>query len=224
MLTDNHCHVLPGIDDGARDSEMALEMLEIMKSQGVERVVATPHFYAHREKSVKDFIRKRQAAYEKIREVSPLPVILGAEVAIERGVSDLEDIRQLAFEGTSVILLELPYGSFKDWMIDEIDSFSADLGLDVMLAHVHRCAHYYNAEEMERILSLNVIYQMNNEAVARLKGKRMAKHLIKEGLPVAFGSDAHNLTDRRPNWDILSKKKFADYTEFSNNLIDRYSI
>lgn len=52
LRTEYHCHILPGIDDGAHNPEMSLEMLEMMRMQGIKRVVATPHFYAHREKSV----------------------------------------------------------------------------------------------------------------------------------------------------------------------------
>ena len=53
-MTEYHCHILPGIDDGAKDVETSLEMIETMKSQGVDRIIATPHFYAHREKSITD--------------------------------------------------------------------------------------------------------------------------------------------------------------------------
>ncbi|HOR22980.1 MAG TPA: capsular polysaccharide biosynthesis protein, partial [Ruminococcus sp.] len=66
MLTDLHCHILPGIDDGAKDREMSLAMLDMMKEQGVGRAVATPHFYAHREKSVEAFLEKRRAAFQSI--------------------------------------------------------------------------------------------------------------------------------------------------------------
>ncbi|MBR2086968.1 MAG: capsular polysaccharide biosynthesis protein, partial [Oscillospiraceae bacterium] len=62
MLTEYHCHILPGIDDGSDSAETSLKMVEQMKQQGVERIVATPHFYAHREKSVANFLAKRQVA------------------------------------------------------------------------------------------------------------------------------------------------------------------
>ena len=52
MLTDYHCHILPGIDDGAQDIDTSLGMIEIMREQGVERLIATPHFYAHEERSL----------------------------------------------------------------------------------------------------------------------------------------------------------------------------
>ena len=58
-MTEYHCHILPGIDDGAKDVETSLKMIEMMKEQGVDRIVATSHFYAHREKSVAEFIKKR---------------------------------------------------------------------------------------------------------------------------------------------------------------------
>ena len=56
-MTEYHCHILPGIDDGAKDVETSLAMIEMMKAQGVERIVATSHFYAHREKSVAEFLK-----------------------------------------------------------------------------------------------------------------------------------------------------------------------
>lgn len=55
MLTEYHCHILPGIDDGSDSVETSLQMVEMMKAQGVERICATPHFYAHREKSIDDY-------------------------------------------------------------------------------------------------------------------------------------------------------------------------
>ena len=92
MRTEYHCHILPGIDDGAHNPEMSLEMLEMMRMQGIERVVATPHFYAHREKSVEDFLEKRKNAYNRIKENKFIKnIILGAEVAIEHGISEMKD-------------------------------------------------------------------------------------------------------------------------------------
>ena len=44
MLTEYHCHVLPGLDDGSKGLGTSLAMLEMMKDQGVKRVIFTPHF------------------------------------------------------------------------------------------------------------------------------------------------------------------------------------
>jgi len=43
-MTELHCHILPGIDDGAKDLECSLALLREEKKQGVESIVFTPHF------------------------------------------------------------------------------------------------------------------------------------------------------------------------------------
>ena len=58
MLTDHHCHILPNIDDGSDSVDTSLQMIKMMKEQGVDRIVSTSHFYAHREKSVDSFIER----------------------------------------------------------------------------------------------------------------------------------------------------------------------
>ena len=43
-LYDIHCHILPGVDDGAKDMDMALSMIEKEIDAGVETIILTPHF------------------------------------------------------------------------------------------------------------------------------------------------------------------------------------
>ncbi|MCR5718333.1 MAG: capsular polysaccharide biosynthesis protein [Oscillospiraceae bacterium] len=224
MLTEYHCHILPGIDDGSENTEMSLKMVEMMQAQGVERIVATPHFYAHREKSIADYLRKRQEAFEQIRDSAAVKEIrLGAEVAIEHGISELPGIEKLAVEGTRIILLELPYREYSEWMSEEIYNISAEYKLKVMLAHVHRYLAYYTKEQIETILSTKAILQLNNEAFASWKEKKLARRVISEYERFVFGSDAHNLTDRKPNWDLLQKKVKPEVISVSNEILERYT-
>lgn len=225
MLTEYHCHILPGIDDGSDSVDTSLKMAEMMKAQGVERIVATPHFYAHREKSIADYLQKRQAAFESIKDSMAIQdVHLGAEVAIEHGISELPGIEKLAIAGTRIILLELPYRAYEKWMSEEIYNIAAEYKLKVMLAHVHRYLPYYSRDEIETILSSKSVLQINNEAFASWKEKRLAKKVMAEHTHFAFGSDAHNLSDRKPNWDLLLKKVKADAIEVSNSMFDRYIL
>ena len=223
MLTDYHCHILPGIDDGAENTETSLKMIEMMKEQGVERIVSTSHFYSHREKSVADFIAKRQAAFNKIKKKMAIKnVLLGAEVSIEHGISELPDIQKLAIEGTNIILLELPYHPYAKWMSEEIYNIAAEYKLVVMLAHVHRYLPYYSKDEIETILSTDAILQINNEAFTSWKEKKIVKRVMADSDRFVFGSDSHNTDSRRPNWDILQKKAKADAIELSNGILDKY--
>ena len=163
MLTDYHCHILPFMDDGAEDVETALEMTEIMKEQGVERIIATPHFYAHEERSLTDYLLRREDALESIWDTSAVPdIVLGAEVAIEHGISKIHGIEQLAFEGSDMILLELPFRDYEDWMSEEINAISSEHGLKVILAHVHRYLQYYSPENFELSISLDTFVLESN--------------------------------------------------------------
>ncbi len=225
MLTDHHCHVLPSIDDGSDSVETSLAMLDMMKQQGVERVVFTPHFYAHREKSVESFLEKRRAAFEAIKDSSPIKdMLLGAEVAVEHGISELKDIEKLAIQGTKLILMEFPYRGYKEWMSEEIYNISAEFGLTIVYAHIHRYTEYFTKEQLEGVLSRESVYQINNEAFGSFRSRRFVKKLMKEGYSLIFGSDAHNTTSRRPNWDLLAKKCSREDIENSDGTIEKYLV
>lgn len=224
MLTEYHCHILPGIDDGAENAEASLKMAEMLKEQGVERIVATPHFYAHREKSVTAFLEKRAAAHAQIKDAIAIKdVRLGAEVAIEHGISELPDIEKLAITGTRLILLELPYRGYAKWMAEEIYNIAAEYNLKVMLAHVHRYTAYYSKEELESILSMDTIFQLNNEAFGSWTEKRIAKRVIGECEHFVFGSDAHNSSSRKPNWNLLQKKVKPEVIARSDSVLEAYA-
>lgn len=224
ILTDYHCHILPEIDDGSDSVETSLSMIETMKNQGVERIVATPHFYAHREKSVESYIEKRRESYEKLFSAEPAikDIRLGAEVAVEHGISELDGLDRLAFQGTDIIMLELPYSSYSKWISEEVYNVSCRYGLKVILAHIHRYINFYTKSQMSEILDMNVIFQVNNEAFSSFGERRFVKRLIKDGYPVVFGSDSHNMTSRPPNWDTLLKKADTETIEKSCSLLEKY--
>ena len=187
-------------------------MIKMMKEQGVERIVATPHFYAHREKGISSFLEKRKRAYDKLVSADPSnrDILLGAEVAVEHDISKLDDIGKLCIAGTKYILLEFQYTSFAKWMLEEVNEIAYGFGLKPILAHIHRYLEYYSRSELEEVLKTDAVLQFNNEAYGSFKEKRFVKSLIKEGYPYIFGSDAHNMGGRKPNWDLLQKKARED--------------
>ena len=65
--------------------------------------------------------------------------------------------------------------------------------------------------------------QINNEAFESWREKRIAKSVIAEGKPFVFGSDAHNMSKRSPNWDMLQKKVKPDVVALSDSLLDKYT-
>ena len=220
-MTEMHCHILPGIDDGSNSVETSQKMLEMMKKQGVTQVYATPHFYAHREQGVEKFIEKRQRAFEKFGEKD---ILLGAEIAIEHGISELPGIERLAYQGTDLILLEFPYAKYSSWMETEIFNIAAEYKLTPVIAHIHRYLDFFTKEQMEHILGFPVIFQVNNEAFSDWKQSRFVKRLIKDELPIILGSDAHNLTIRKPNWDLVKKGRRKELIEQADSFIENHKV
>lgn len=220
-MTEHHCHILPKIDDGSKSVEMSLQMIGMMKEQGIKRIIATPHFYAHRENNdIGAYLDKRKRALEKLAEADPSAgkIMLGAEVAIEHGISKLPGIEKLRLADTGFILLELPYAGFFHWYIEEINEIAYGCGLTPIIAHIHRYLDYYSKADYEEVMQLEAIFQINNEAFGNSAEKKFVKNLIKDGYPYIFGSDAHNLTDRKPNWDLLKKKAKPEIIEGAEDI------
>ena len=109
-------------------------------------------------------------------------------------------------QGTKLILMEYPYRDYQPWMSEEIYNISAEYGLKIMIAHVHRYLPYFSKDDYETVLSSKYVMQINNEAFTSWGEKKIAKNVIGSTSRFAFGSDAHNTSDRKPNWDILQKK------------------
>ena len=226
MLTDYHCHILPEFDDGAKDAETSLEMINIMKEQGVERIIATPHFYAHEERSLTEYLLRREDAYESMEALAAaqniaLPnMVLGAEVAIEHGISKIHGIDKLAIEDSDLILLELPFRDYEDWMSEEINAIRSEYGLTVVLAHIHRYLAYYTPENFDRILETDAVFQFNNEVFLLEREAKLIKQLTDDKRSIIFGSDAHNTDTRRPNWDIILERCDPEILKASNDLLE----
>ena len=65
-MVDFHTHVLPRIDDGSGSTEESLSLLESLRSQGVDIVCATSHFYPA-EQDPESFLRRRGKAWDRLR-------------------------------------------------------------------------------------------------------------------------------------------------------------
>lgn len=223
-FTEAHIHILPNLDDGSSSVETSIEMLKMLMAQGVKEVIATPHYYHHRETNLTHFLEKRARAHEKLRSAMAqagieIPIRLGAEIAIERGISEVQGVESLVFTDSDIILLEFPYDRFQPWMTEEIYNISVQYRLKVMVAHIHRYLDFFTKSEMEQVLSMDVLFQVNHEAFGNMRERRFVNRLLKEGYPVVFGSDSHNLSTRKPNWDLLAKKCKAAYIESANQVL-----
>ena len=219
-IVDFHSHILPGIDDGADSLETSLKMLSVSKSQGVETIVSTSHYYNFRE-SVDSFISRRDdAAYKLLKHINEhdldLPeIVVGAEVRLFPDISREENLSKLCIEGTKNILIEMPYSTWSGWMYNEIYAIITR-GYTPIMAHIERYPGPVSEKEITgKLLSMDVLVQCNADSFSDWKLKRFVKKLIKQGRLTVIGSDCHNLEQRISHIDdaicYITKKYGEEY-------------
>lgn len=203
-MIDFHSHILPGIDDGSRDLEESIQMLEEEKRAGVELVFATPHFYAE-QCSISRFLQRRAAAFEKVKEAAgdrqDIPELrLGAEVYYFPNMGQADTLPELCLEGTDILLLELPFVQWTEQILSDVTYIVKKRKLRVMLAHIERYYAYQKKKGIWReMLSLPVYLQVNAGSLQNRKKRKLDITLFQEGYSCVMGSDCHNMEQRPPN-------------------------
>ncbi|MCD7743876.1 MAG: capsular polysaccharide biosynthesis protein [Lachnospiraceae bacterium] len=201
-IIDFHSHILPGIDDGSADVDTSLQMLSISQSQGVDRIVASSHFYAEKE-GVDAYLQRRQSAYEALmaaRTDAAPEIIPGAEVYFFTGISQAEATVQLCIEGTNLMLLEMPFATWSSSVIDEVQALIQKRGIRIIIAHLELYLHIPgNSPWIDRLLELPVIVQINAGSLLDWRTRRPLITMFKNGTAHLLGSDCHDLHRRSPN-------------------------
>lgn len=228
-MIDWHSHILPEMDDGSRDVGESVSLLEMQRKQGVDTVIATPHFYAD-EESVTSFLERRGEALERLKPQLPpdAPAIrLGAEVYYYAGISRLENLKALRIEGTELLLLEMPMTAWTEFMVKELAELSAKSGIVVVLAHVERYLSLQKKSLWKELARNGVQMQVNANAFSSFSRRRKAMTLMKNGLVRFVGSDCHNVATRPPNignaFEIIEKRFGNDFisqlNEYGSSLL-----
>lgn len=203
-MIDFHSHILPRIDDGSSSVEMSIAMLRMQAEQGIDCVVATPHFYANYDNPV-DFLDRRDRAEEKLRremaKYSDLPqVFVGAEVYYFRGISQSDYISQLTIRGTSCIMVEMVHSPWQPSVYEELEQIHRRWGLTPIIAHVDRYIKPLRSYGIPANLAkLPVLVQANADFFLRRSTAGMSMRMLRSEQVHLLGSDCHNLSSRKPN-------------------------
>lgn len=211
---DLHIHILPGMDDGAKDLQMSIAMLQEEARQGCKGIVATPHYYPN--EPVTDFLRRREKVFCELNGwiTENMPdwkgrIALGAEVAYYNGLSYSPYLDDLCMGHSMYLLLEMPFEPWTSTMFRDISSLIAR-GIQPIIAHLERYPKYVKKESIQALLQTDVLIQMNAGALLHRSSARQAIQMVQDGVTQVIGSDAHNLDTRKPNIEtslnILQKK------------------
>ena len=230
-MIDWHSHIRPGIDDGSQNEEESLSMLRSLGDQGVECVIATPHFYANDE-SVEEFLARRNESISRLQKKmnGDCPrVVCGAEVRYYPGIGKMSELDKLKIGSTDLILLEMPMNKWTEYTLRELVELSSSGKLTVIMAHIERYLSFQDRSVWRRLNESGLLMQVNASFVYGCKTKRKALKLIGDGKIQFIGSDCHNMTTRSPQigkaYDLIKKKYGEEYVaqmnEYGYQILER---
>lgn len=206
-LVETHCHILPAIDDGAKDMETSLKMIKTLQQQGAQAIILTPHYYSD-SISLEDFLDRRNRALYELQKALPADapkLIPAAEVYITKYLFSNEGLDRLAIGNSGYALIEHPFSdTFSHKTYERLMNLDYEYGIKPILAHIERYPALIDDEELlDDYIDMGCLVQVNissfSDAPRHIR-KRLFKYL-ETGRIHLIGSDCHNLTSRAPEYE-----------------------
>lgn len=215
IMIDIHTHLLPRLDDGSSSVDESKKMLGILSEQGVDTVVATPHFYMEGTE-IGHFLELRKKSLNTLLDETDTErpaIALGAEVEFLPGMYTLDDIEKLCISGTRYMLLEMPFSPWTGYFYTTLTKLYSARGIKPIIAHIERYFEFQPEEPVEILRKLKdcgALIQINSSFLMNKQTRRLALKLINQGFITFMGSDCHNLETRPPTlregFDVIYKK------------------
>jgi protein-tyrosine phosphatase len=198
-VIDLHCHILPELDDGARDLPDSLAMAAEAAADGIEVVCATPHLRHDHELEIAALTARVRRLNQSLGEAGiELLILRGAEVA-ETSVEELteEQLSQVALGAGRWILLEPAPGPLSEGLANRVRHLGRH-GHRALIAHPER---HISADMFERLAALvaaGALVQATADDFLREQTAAGMMALAEAGLIHVLGSDSHSSRYGRP--------------------------
>ncbi|MDO4490586.1 MAG: capsular biosynthesis protein [Lachnospiraceae bacterium] len=220
---DVHCHIIPEVDDGSADMKTAMELLRREYADGVRVIYLTPHyrsgmFETPRPQVIRQYKLLREKAKLHFRD---LKLRLGCEFhANQDMISMLQSEKGYTMGSSSCVLVEFSR-SHSSMVIRERCSALLAQGYQPVVAHAERYPVLTgNIALMHSLHHMGVRFQINAQSILGKNGlalKLFCRRLMKEDLIDLVGSDAHDLSERKPMMgscaEYVRRKMGSEYME-----------
>ena len=201
-IFDIHCHIVPGVDDGAADKEETRKLLQMEYDQGVRNIILTPHFrFQMFETSLEKVKRQFKLAEEIAADISPeLNLYLGCEFHANMEMLPMLREKKIAtMAGSRYVLTEFSHSSEKSYIRERLSAMLSG-GYRPIVAHIERYdATRTDLDFVEELISMGAYMQINADSIIGKDGfftKRYCLKLMKNDLVQFVGSDCHDSRKR----------------------------
>jgi len=230
MRVDLHCHLLPGIDDGAKTLEQALEMARIAVADGITTTVVTPHHlngvYRNRAAEIRLAVDRMRA--ELRRANIQLELLPGSEIHLtpETPGALAEGTALTVADRRKAALVELPVHTVPigvEHLLEEIIA----AGLTPIIAHPERNSELRRStERLADWVAMGCLAQVTVQSCTGRFGepvRQAAKRMVAAGLIHVAASDAHRDQRRVPQLST-AHGPISDWTnrEVATLLLDTF--
>lgn len=222
-FVDIHSHLLPGIDDGAKDMDTSIALLLKMASFGIKNFITTPHVlgsvYPNSSKVIKQKLAAVKKELEK-REIKGISIQAAAEYMLDGEFSALLDQKDILVLKDNYILVEMSYFSAPINLYELL--FKIQLkGYKPVLAHPERYNFYHtDFKSYYQLKQAGCLFQLNLLSLTAQYGKGVQKtseKLLKENLYDFVGTDTHHQNHLALLPKIGTKKTLAKIKHLLNN-------
>lgn len=223
-MIDFHSHILPGIDDGSRNLEQSISMVNEAKEVGFTKIISTSHYM---ENYYECDVEKRKQLIKQLQgEVQDIELYLGNEIYITNNIIELlKNGKASSINNTRYVLFEFPLITTKPMNDKEVIYRLVENGYIPIIAHPERYPFIQeNPEYLFELEDMGALFQANYGSIIGmygLKAKRTLKILLRNNLISFFGSDVHRpeqVYNKIPKIikklkKIISDEEFEEFTE-----------
>ncbi|MCA5014091.1 MULTISPECIES: tyrosine-protein phosphatase [unclassified Enterococcus] len=223
-MIDLHCHILPGIDDGAKTIDDSLDMARMAVKQGITHILCTPHHnngrYDNPAGQVISCVSALQAELD--RRNIPLTLFEGQEVRIAGNIREQIKENKILFADLNnrYILIEFP--------TNDVPAYAEPLFIELLdenhipiIVHPERNNKFI--EDPNRLLpflEMGALAQLTAPSYVGVFGKqieRTAKQMVAHNMVSMMASDAHNVKKRgffmKKAYDAIAKDMGTAHVE-----------
>lgn len=226
-IIDIHTHILPGIDDGAKDIEESIEIINYLYKNGITDIVLTSHYIKDTKYRYNQIARENlfNNLVEKLNN-SSINLYLGNEVYLTDDVIDLLEQHEIStINKTKYMLIELPLTNYVANLQNILCELN-DYGIIPIIAHPERYEFLQkNYKRVRELLEFNCLLQCNVDSIIGkygTKAKKTMKWLLKKDLVSFVATDTHyvgNDEELQKAYKKLKKKvglnKFNELTQIN---------
>ena len=193
-FVDIHSHIIPGIDDGAKDINESSILISEMKKMGFSKIIGTPHTYPGLYNNTNNSIQK---AYEKIKilKLENIEIDFASEYMIDQSLIEKCMKKNILTIKDKHILIEFNFIGKQHYIKDLLFKIQIE-GYIPVLAHPERYLYLSNLKDLILLKNCGCKFQMNLLSIVGYYGKKVLKlseKILENNMYDYVGSDIHNI-------------------------------